>query len=128
MHIRKTLGLLARCPCCPQSRQPWRSSAQRRPHRLTPPASRGRCVAGDNACEPVDPPPTTAPPQVGISSVAPDYGWAGDTVTVQGTVLQGASSVTFAGSRRRLPTTVHLSPLPSQPEFPIRALDPTSSL
>ena len=98
MHIRKTLGLLGAMSMLSSvaATMAFVGPASAAP---THPACKPGTVwvAGDNACEPVDPPPTTAPPQVGISSVAPDYGWAGDTVTVQGTVLQGASSVTFAG-------------------------------
>ena len=61
------------------------------------PAFANGCLSNPQACVPKPPSPPPPPPPASITSVVPDQGWAGDTVTIHGISLQGATSVTFAG-------------------------------
>ena len=60
-------------------------------------AGAGPAFAICQTCVPKPPSPPPPPPPASITSVVPDQGWAGDTVTINGISLQGATSVTFAG-------------------------------
>jgi hypothetical protein len=60
-------------------------------------AGAGPAFAICQTCIPKPPSPPPPPPAASITSVVPDQGWAGDTVTINGISLQGATSVTFAG-------------------------------